>query len=71
MAGYYTGLFVQQQGKTQQGLIRLLIGGIVLIIAAQLWNLGLPINKKNMDKLLCAVYRRYRPAAAVTADLSL
>lgn len=46
VAGYYTGLFVQQQGKTQQGLTRLITAGVVLIIAAQLWNLVLPINKK-------------------------
>lgn len=46
VAGYYTGLFVQEQGKTSRGLQRLLIAGIILIITAQLWNLVFPINKK-------------------------
>ena len=46
VAGYYTGLFVQQQGKTQKGLTRLIVAGVALIIAAQIWNLAFPINKK-------------------------
>jgi len=46
IAGYYTGLFVQQQGKTQKGLTRLIVAGVALIIAAQIWNLAFPINKK-------------------------
>jgi predicted acyltransferase len=46
VAGYYTGLYVQEKGKTSQGLIRLIAAGVVLIVIAQLWNLVFPINKK-------------------------
>ncbi|TWI87961.1 acyltransferase family protein [Chitinophaga japonensis] len=46
VAGYYTGLFIQQQGKTAKGVTRLAAVGVVLIILAQLWNLALPVNKK-------------------------
>ncbi|MET7001597.1 acyltransferase family protein [Chitinophaga defluvii] len=46
VAGYYAGLFVQQQGKTTAGLTRLIVAGAILIVLALLWNTAFPINKK-------------------------
>lgn len=46
IAGYFTGVFVSQKGKTYEGLARLLLLGCLLLVFAYLWNLGLPVNKK-------------------------
>lgn len=46
VAGYYTGLFVQKQGRTQQGLLRMAATGVALILLAYAWNTVFPINKK-------------------------
>ncbi|HVI46774.1 MAG TPA: hypothetical protein VM802_17985 [Chitinophaga sp.] len=46
IAGYYTGLYVQRNGKTTPGLLRMIFTGIVLIALAYLWNSAFPINKK-------------------------
>lgn len=46
VAGYYTGLFVQQQGRTKAGLARLVMAGAVFIALAYAWNTVFPINKK-------------------------
>ena len=46
VAGYYTGVFVQQQGRTKSGIGKLVIAGAILIALAYLWNTIFPINKK-------------------------
>jgi len=46
IAGYYTGLFIQQHGKTSKGLARLFQMGALLILLALVWNTVFPINKK-------------------------
>ncbi|MBO9728079.1 MAG: DUF5009 domain-containing protein [Chitinophaga sp.] len=46
VAGYYAGLFIQQQGRTKQGLMRMVMVGIVLFALAYAWNTVFPINKK-------------------------
>lgn len=44
--GYYTGVYVSKQGKTYEGLAKLLLWGCGLLALAWLWNLVFPINKK-------------------------
>ncbi|RFM26143.1 acyltransferase family protein [Deminuibacter soli] len=44
--GYFTGLFIQQKGKTYEGLTKLLLCGCLLIFTALVWNMVFPINKK-------------------------
>jgi predicted acyltransferase len=44
--GYYTGLYIQQKGKTFEGLTKLMLTGTVLILAALSWDMVFPINKK-------------------------
>jgi len=46
VAGYLTGKFLQQYGKTYEGLAKLLLAGFLLFVIAWWWNLGFPINKK-------------------------
>ncbi|QHS62305.1 acyltransferase family protein [Chitinophaga agri] len=46
IAGYYTGLFVQEYGKTGKGLGKLVQAGGFLIVLAVLWDAQFPINKK-------------------------
>jgi predicted acyltransferase len=46
VAGYYTGLFVQHHGRTKPGVMRMVLGGIVLLALAYAWNTVFPINKK-------------------------
>jgi predicted acyltransferase len=46
IAGYFTGVFVSKNGKTYEGLTRLLLWGCGLLALAYLWNLVFPINKK-------------------------
>ncbi|WP_143307572.1 acyltransferase family protein [Chitinophaga vietnamensis] len=46
VAGYYAGLFIQQEGKTTKGVSKLVLAGVILIAAALLWNTAFPINKK-------------------------
>jgi len=46
IAGYYTGLFVQQQGRSKPGIMRMVMAGIVLFALAYAWNTVFPINKK-------------------------
>jgi len=46
VAGYYTGLFVQQQGRTKAGLARMIGTGVLLLLLAYAWNTVFPINKK-------------------------
>ena len=46
IAGYFTGVFIQQKGKTYEGLAKLLLMGTLLLGVAVTWNLLFPINKK-------------------------
>ncbi|RYY32329.1 MAG: DUF1624 domain-containing protein [Sphingobacteriaceae bacterium] len=45
IAGYAAGKFIQKNGNNINTVIRLAAAGMVLIIAAQLWNIAFPINK--------------------------
>ena len=46
VAGYVVGKFVQQKGKTYEGLAKLMLAGFGLLVIAYFWDLGFPINKK-------------------------
>jgi predicted acyltransferase len=46
VAGFWAGSFVQRQGRTYEGLAKLLLAGFGLLVLAYFWDLGLPINKK-------------------------
>ncbi len=46
VAGFLVGRFVQEKGKTYEGLARLLLAGFALAAAAYFWNLVFPVNKK-------------------------
>lgn len=46
IAGYFTGVFVQQKGRTYEGLTKMLLAGAALMAVAVGWDLLLPINKK-------------------------
>lgn len=46
IAGYFTGVFISQKGKTYEGLTRLLLLGCLFVFAADTWGLVFPINKK-------------------------
>ncbi|HEX9511699.1 MAG TPA: DUF5009 domain-containing protein [Puia sp.] len=46
IVGYYTGLFIQQKGKTYEGLAKILLTGSLLMAIAVGWDLLFPINKK-------------------------
>ena len=46
VAGYVAGQFIQQKGKTYEGLAKLLLTGVGLFVIAYFWNLSFPINKK-------------------------
>jgi len=46
VAGYFTGVFVQQKGKTYEGLAKMLLAGSLLLAIAMGWDMLLPINKK-------------------------
>jgi len=45
-AGYFVGKYIQQKGKTYEGLTILLLGGAALLFTAYCWNLTFPVNKK-------------------------
>jgi predicted acyltransferase len=44
--GYAAGKWVQDKGKTWEGLAKLLLTGTVLVGIALLWNMVFPVNKK-------------------------
>jgi predicted acyltransferase len=44
--GYAAGKWIQQHGKTWEGLTKLLLAGVSLIAIALLWHTVFPINKK-------------------------
>lgn len=46
VGGYLVGRYVQQKGKTYEGLTRLMLWGFVLLVIAHFWNYSFPINKK-------------------------
>ncbi|MFV8325846.1 acyltransferase family protein [Flavobacterium sp. ZS1P14] len=46
LAGYIAGVFVQQKGKTYEGIAKLLVIGFVLSSLALWWDLIFPISKK-------------------------
>ncbi len=57
MAGFTVGRFVQQKGKTYEGLTKLLLAGFGLLVLAYCWNFFFPINKKlwTSSFVLCTV----------------
>ncbi|HMH22554.1 MAG TPA: hypothetical protein VK563_12300 [Puia sp.] len=46
IGGYIAGRWVQQKGKTYEGLALLMLAGFALLAAGYCWDLGFPINKK-------------------------
>ena len=44
--GYFAGRYIQQKGKTYEGLTHLLLAGTVLLFLAYCWNMSFPVNKK-------------------------
>lgn len=46
VAGFAAGRYIQQQGKSYEGLAKLLLWGFLLLCMAYAWNLVFPINKK-------------------------
>lgn len=46
IGGYVAGQFLQQKGKTYEGLSKLLLAGFACITIAYFWDLVFPINKK-------------------------
>jgi len=46
LGGYAVGKFVQQKGKSYEGLAKLMLAGFALLTVAYFWDLVFPINKK-------------------------
>jgi predicted acyltransferase len=46
VAGYFTGVFIQKQGNTYEGLLRIMLMGFFLIALSFFWNYVFPYNKK-------------------------
>ncbi|HVX49047.1 MAG TPA: heparan-alpha-glucosaminide N-acetyltransferase domain-containing protein [Chitinophagaceae bacterium] len=46
VAGFVVGKYVQEKGKTYEGLAKIMLWGFVLLVIAHFWNYQLPINKK-------------------------
>jgi predicted acyltransferase len=46
VAGYVVGQYVQQKGKTYEGLTKIILAGFGLMVIAYFWNFIFPINKK-------------------------
>jgi predicted acyltransferase len=44
--GYAAGKWIQERGKTYEGLAKLLLVGVIAVALALLWNPFFPINKK-------------------------
>ena len=44
--GYAAGKWIQEKGNTYEGLTKLLLAGVVLVVLALCWNNFHPINKK-------------------------
>ena len=45
-SGYMVGRFIQEKGKSWEGLTKLLLFGCSLIVIGYFWDLSFPINKK-------------------------
>ena len=45
IAGYAAGVFIQKSGNTITTIWKLTAAGLLLVIAAQVWNIWFPINK--------------------------
>jgi predicted acyltransferase len=46
IAGYVAGLYIQKSGKSYETIAKMLMVGVVLILAGVWWDLLFPINKK-------------------------
>jgi predicted acyltransferase len=46
IAGYFTGVFIQQKGKSYEGLAKLLLAGAAFMAVAVAWDMVFPISKK-------------------------
>lgn len=46
VGGFVVGKWVQKMGNTYEGLTKLLLAGIALIVCAYFWDLVFPVNKK-------------------------
>ncbi len=46
VGGYIAGKYIQQRGKTYEGLTKMLLAGFCLLVIGYFWDLGFPINKK-------------------------
>jgi predicted acyltransferase len=46
IGGYIVGQFLQQKGKTYEGISKLMLAGFACLTTAYLWDLVFPINKK-------------------------
>ncbi len=44
--GFIVGKFIQEKGKSFEGLAKLLLVGFALIVIGYFWDLSFPINKK-------------------------
>jgi predicted acyltransferase len=44
--GFMAGKFIQEKGKSYEGLAKLLLAGFALIVIGYFWDLSFPINKK-------------------------
>ena len=44
--GYMAGKYIQQKGKTYEGLTHLLLAGTILVVLGYFWDSSFPINKK-------------------------
>ena len=44
--GYIVGKYIQEKGKSFEGLAKLLLAGFTLIVIGYFWDLSFPINKK-------------------------
>lgn len=46
VAGYFTGKYLQEKGKSYETIAKLMLTGALFIFAALWWNTVLPVNKK-------------------------
>jgi predicted acyltransferase len=46
IAGYFTGVFIQQKGKSYEGLAKFLLAGAAFMAVAVAWDMVFPISKK-------------------------
>ncbi|MBN8836753.1 MAG: DUF1624 domain-containing protein [Sphingobacteriia bacterium] len=46
VAGFVVGNYVQQKGKTFEGLTKIMFIGFALLVISYFWNLVFPVNKK-------------------------